>query len=153
MTKNLFHLKSVTNFFNIFILLISMENIFQWVYKPCLGFILFFLACLDCVCLLASNVMTSAASNMHSLVPYYIKIQAVGLLWNNSIHKLIQEQHHKTKNIFIFCLSTAVYTSVPAPSCRVKMHDEFVRSAPSLLLCVLLYLCASFWFLSQLLQF
>ena len=93
--------------------------------------------------------MTSVTSNMHSLMPYYIKIQAAGLLWNNSVDNSIQEQHHKTKNMFIFCAYPQLYTSVPAPSHKVKMHDNFVRFAPSLSLRVLLYLRASFWFLSQ----
>ena len=93
--------------------------------------------------------MTSVTSNMHSLMPYYIKIQAAGLLWNNSVDNSIQEQHHKTQNMFIFCAYPQLYTSVPAPSCKVKMHDNFVRFALSLSLRVLLYLRASFWFLSQ----
>ena len=48
-------------------------------YKPRFGFIPFFLACLRCVRLLARNV-TSVTSNMHSLMPYHIEIQATGLL-------------------------------------------------------------------------
>ena len=133
-------------------MLVSIENvIFQWVYKPRFGFIPFFLACLRCVRLLASNVTTSVTSNMHSLMPHHINIQASGLLWNNSIDNSIQEQHHETKNMFIFCVYPQLYTpqSVPAPSREVKMHDNFVRSAPSLSLSVLLHLRASFWFLSQ----
>ena len=63
-----------------------------------------------CVRLLARNVTTSVTSNMHSLIPYHIDIQAAGLLWNNSINNSTQEQHHKTKNMFIFCVYPQLYT-------------------------------------------
>ena len=92
-------------------MLVSIENIiFQRVCKPRFGFIPFFSACLRCVCLLASNVTTSVASNIHSLIPYHIKIQAAGLLWNNSTDNSIQEQHHKTNKMFIFCVYPQLYT-------------------------------------------
>ena len=93
-------------------MLVSIENvIFQRVYKSRFGLIPFFLACFRCVRLLASTVTTSVTSNMHSLMPYHIEIQAAGLLWNNSIDNSIQEEHHKTKNMFYFlCSSTTVCT-------------------------------------------
>ena len=97
--KHTSHPKSVAKYVQV-----SIENvIFQWVYKPRFGFIPFFLPCLRCVRPLARNVMTSVTSNMDSLMPYHIDIQAAGLLWNNSIDNSIQEQHHKTNNMFIFC--------------------------------------------------
>ena len=93
-------------------MLVSIENVIcQWVYELSFGFIPFFLACLRCVRMLASNVTTSVACNIHSLMPYHIQIQAAGLLWNNAMNKTIQEQHHKTKNMFIFC----VYPQLSTP--------------------------------------
>ena len=110
-TQTLSTQNRVLNNFKKIIMLVSIKNvIFQWVYKPHFGLIPFFLACLRGVRLLASNV-TSVASNMHSLMPYHIQIQAARLLWNNFIHKSVQEQHHKTTNMFIFCVSQQLYTS------------------------------------------
>ena len=114
-------------------------------YKPRFGFIPFFLAYFRCVRLLARNVTTSVTSNMHSLMPYHIEIQAAGLLWNNSIDSSIQEQHHKTKNIFIFCVYPQLYT----PPFLHHHAKSKCTTILSLSLRVLLYLRASFSFLSQ----
>ena len=58
----------------------------------------------------SSACKKSNKCNMHSLMPYHIEIQAAGLLWNNSIDNSIQEQHHKTKYMFIFCVYPQLYT-------------------------------------------
>ena len=138
------------NFF--FIVLVSTENvIFQWVYKPCFGFIPFFLASLRCVRLLASNVTTSVASNMHSLMPYHIEIQAAGLHWNNSIDISIQGQHHTTKDMFISCVYPQLYTPQflhhHAKSKCTTILSDLHRNFH--LVFSFLYLRASFRFLSQ----
>ena len=75
---------------------------------------------MDCVCLLLSNEMTSVASNMHSLMPYHIEIKAAGLLWNNSIDNSIQEQHHKTKNVYFLFIHNYIHLS----SCTITRRQN-----------------------------
>ena len=95
---------------------------------------------------------TSVTSNMHSLIPYHIDIQAAGLLWNNSIDNSIQEQHHKTKTMFIFCLSTTMYTSVPAPSREMSKYMTILSDLHRHFHFVFSYIFACFLLISFIVQ-